>query len=181
MATRKLRIAVLLIYLSFFFLGTESQFPGQLLEGRLNSFDVGKHKKQEERRSKIKKQEAHLHAKQAKSIQLNIQYSINGTRFCDNSLPYPHEYLSNTTFHDEIILMTTKERRGAEKCSFLGSVCQTESIEHSLVAKYFRSSDTVLEVMFSASNELFASTQYHLLTVHALGWCKIWYNFLRYC
>lgn len=169
MATRKLRVAVFLMCLSSLLLAVRSQ----LLEGRLNSFDVDKHKKQEERKSKIKKQEAHIHAKQAKSIQLNMRYSLNGTRFCDNALPYPHNFLSNTTFQDnEIIPMTEKERRGAEKCSFLGSVCQTESIEHSLVAKYFRSSDTVLEVKFQLVNK-FASpyTLCYLLAVHTLGWC----------
>lgn len=116
-----------------------------------NVLDIGKYRKFEQLNQNVKKQKDKIKASQMKAVRFNMQYSMNGTRFCTNSLPFPNEFLS-TTSYTESVVVSAEERKGIIKCSFLGAVCSTEATEHSLVEQYLSPSDIVLEVSMRLSH-----------------------------
>lgn len=111
-----------------------------------DGFDVSKHRKYEIRSGKLKQQEAKIRSAQQKLSNLNKRYSLDGMRFCNASMPYPHSFLSRKHFDGAVIDMTNDERKGRTKCTFLGATCPTEAVEHALVANYLIPDDSVLEV-----------------------------------
>lgn len=110
-------------------------------------FDVSKHRKHEARSGKLKAQEARIRKSQHRMDGLNKLHSMGGVRFCNSSLAYPDHYISVLQYNDSVIDMTHEERKGKAKCSFLGALCATEAVEHSLVGKYLLANDSVLEVL----------------------------------
>lgn len=86
-------------------------------------------------------------------VRLNEEHSRNGTRFENRTLPFPHQHLSFSDFVNEsVIPMTDSEMAGRSKCSFAGASCAMERIEHSLVQRYIRRNDSVLEVKLHRFN-----------------------------
>lgn len=108
--------------------------------------DSGKYRKFETMQLNLRNQKKKIKEKQDKAARLNMQYSMNGTRFCEKSLPIPNDFLSMTSYKGSVVPIGEAERKGFAKCSFLGAVCPTESTEHSLVDRYLTPSDSVLEV-----------------------------------
>jgi hypothetical protein len=122
--------------------------PRISLEESHNAFNARKHRKHDERKSKLKRQDIKQRIAQHKHELLNIEYSRNGTRFCMNSLAPPHSQLSvrPVLVGSTAVVMTAAESGGKAQCSYLGAVCSTERTEHVLVNKYILPTDSVLEV-----------------------------------
>ncbi|RYH05693.1 hypothetical protein EON65_44015 [archaeon] len=67
--------------------------------------------------------------------------------FASSSLPSPYNMLSFMNFTNKIPLsVTDAEREGRTACSFRGAHCPMETVEHSLVQRFIRPDDVVLEV-----------------------------------
>jgi len=80
-------------------------------------------------------------------VSMNEEYSMNGTRFEKRTLPFPNKHLSFSNFvNKSVIPLTDSEMTGHAKCSFIGASCGMERIEHSLVQKFIKFNDSVLEV-----------------------------------
>ena len=122
--------------------------PRLSLDQTQSTFSVGKHRKYDVHSKKLRKQTAKLKASQRKIDNLNAELGRSGTRFCNASLPGPHFFLSNyrSPAGLPVIPVSSPERSGNAKCSFLGAVCSTENMEHSLVDRYINANDSVLEV-----------------------------------
>lgn len=130
------------------------QIAGQINKEALrnqNQIDSGKYRKFENMQLNLRNQKKKIKEKQDKAARLNMQYSINGTRFCEKSLPFPNDFLSVSSFKGSVVPISEAEHKGSSKCSFLGAVCPTEATEHSLVDRYLTSDDTVLEVHRTAA------------------------------
>jgi hypothetical protein len=130
---------------------TVADRPRISLEESHNAFNARKHRKHDERRSKLKRQDIKQKNAQHRHELLNMEYAINGSRFCRNSLAPPHSQLSvrAITVESTPVVMTAAESAGKAQCSYLGAVCSTERTEHLLVNKYILPADSVLEVRLS--------------------------------
>jgi hypothetical protein len=118
----------------------------QPLEDSHSSISARKQRRYEGHSANLKRQYAKIAKAQRANDQLNANYSRGGLRFCDAMQPHPHELLSYRSFIGFAKVVKQSERTGNTPCSYLGAVCSTENAEHSLVASYLSSNDTVLEV-----------------------------------
>lgn len=143
--------------------------------------DSGKYRKFEAMQLNLRNQKKKLKEKQGKAARLDLQYSMNGTRFCEKSLQFPDEFLSVSSYKGGVVPISEAERRGSLKCTFLGAVCPTEAAEHSLVNSYLNQNDTVLEVykISYASKTIMLFLSY-CLCYHDTGWSKVWHHIVRY-
>jgi hypothetical protein len=128
---------------------TETSFSASIGGARnSNQFSIDAHKKSNIKSNKLRAQGAKIQYAQTRISNLNDIYSQDGTRFQNNSLQLPNQFLSYSAFGTDkkVKVLTEQERLGKGKCSFIGALCPTETTEHELTDRFFEHTDSVLEV-----------------------------------
>lgn len=164
-ATRRLDITIMnasgFVFVVALFFSLTRDAAGQINREALRNqklIDAGKYRKFEVMNLNLRNQKKKIKEKQNKAALLNLQYSMNGTRFCEKSFPFPNDFLSVTAFTSYVIPISDAEKKGSLKCSFLGAVCPTEATEHTLVDRFLNPDDTVLEVKCSMHDDALVTT-----------------------
>jgi len=146
-----LQIAWKVLVIASLLVAQSREASGQINKEALRNqkrIDSGKYRKFETMQLNLRNQKKKIKEKEDKAARQNMQYSMNGTRFCEKSLQFPNDFLSVSSFKGSVVPIGEAERKGFAKCSFLGAVCPTEATEHSVVDHYLTPVDTVLEVIF---------------------------------
>jgi hypothetical protein len=88
---------------------------------------------------------------------LNDHLGAQHDYYASASLPPPLQMLSFQNFSDLPVEMAKEERQGTLKCSYLGSHCPMENVEHRLVDRFIKPEDSVLEVSLFVLTFVFAN------------------------